>query len=404
MATGNGREQPTASQALVDDPDFLRELVERTVQAILEAEMTAHLGAARYERGAGRTGHRNGTKPRTLVTRVGTLQLAVPQDRDGTFSTELFARYQRSEQALVSTLLEMYVQGVSTRKVAAITEELCGVSFSKSQVSALSSRLDADLAAWRTRPLTETTYPYLTVDARYEHVRIDGRVVSQGVLIVAGVRGDGRREVLAVEVVDTESEASYLALFQALKDRGVRGVELVTSDQHRGLRTAIARCFHGASWQRCQVHLSRNLLGAVGHRHRRALGDDLRAVFAAPTLGQARGAAHDAADRWRSTHPGIATRLEEDLDDSLACLAFPPEHRVRIRTTNGLERLNQELKRRTRVVRIFPNRASLLRLVTALVIEQSEEWVSGRCYLDLRVTKPTTADDRTVAPLATAAD
>lgn len=403
MATGNGSEPTAPTQALVDDPGFLRALVERTVQAILEAEMTAHLGAARYERGDGRTGYRNGTKPRTLVTRVGTLQLAVPQDRDGTFSTELFARYQRSEQALISTLLEMYLQGVSTRKVAAITEELCGTSFSKSQVSALSSRLDAELTAWRHRPLTETTYPYLAVDARYEHVRIDGRVVSQGVLIVAGVRGDGRREVLAVEVADTESEASYLALFQALKDRGVQGVELVTSDHHRGLRAAIGRCFHGAAWQRCQVHLARNLLGAVGQRHRRDLADEMRAIFATPTLAQARSAAQEAADRWRPTHPRIATRLEEDLEESLTCLAFPPEHRVRIRTTNGLERLNQELKRRTRVVRIFPNRASLLRLVTALAQEQSEEWVSGRRYLDMTLGLAI-ADDRMVAPLTAAAD
>lgn len=176
----DGRSNAGRSQALIDDPDFLRALVARAVQAILEAEMTAHLGAGRYERGEGRSGYRNGTKPRQLVTRVGTLELAVPQDRDGTFSTELFARYQRSEQALVATLLEMYLQGVSTRKVAAITEELCGTGFSKSQVSALAGRLDAELAAWRTRPLGEHAYPYLSVDARYEHVRVEGRVVSQG--------------------------------------------------------------------------------------------------------------------------------------------------------------------------------------------------------------------------------
>lgn len=289
MATGNGREGIGATQAaLLDDPDFLRGLVERTVQAILDAEMTAHLGAGRYERGEGRTGYRNGHKPRTLVTRVGTLHLAVPQDRDGTFSTELFARYQRSEQALVATLLEMYLQGVSTRKVAAITEELCGVSFSKSQVSALTSRLDGELAVWRTRSLAEQSYPYLTVDARYEHVRIDGRVVSQGVLIVAGVRGDGQREILAVEVADTESEASYQAVFQALKARGLTGVELVTSDDHKGLRAAITRHFQGAGWQRCQVHVTRNLLSAVGQRHRRAVADDLRGIFAASTRGCAR--------------------------------------------------------------------------------------------------------------------
>ena len=393
MATSNGRERGVAAQTLIDDPDFLRGLVER------------------YERGEGRTGYRNGTKPRTLVTRVGALQLAVPQDRDGTFSTELFARYQRSEQALVSTLLEMYLQGVSTRKVAAITEELCGVSFSKSQVSALTSRLDAELAAWRSRPLTETTYPYLTVDARYEHVRIDGRVVSQGVLhpegTRAGVRGDGQREILSVAVADTESEASYLTLFQALKDRGLQGVELVTSDDHKGLRAAIARCFQGAGCplgaQRCQVHVTRNLLSGVGQRHRRALADDLRGIFAASTRTQAIVAAQAAADRWRASHPAVATRLEEELEHALTCLSFPAEHRRRIRTTNSVERLNQELKRRTRVVRIFPHAASLPRMVTALAMEQSDEWVSGRRYLDmtLRATIPA---ELPVTHLAAAAD
>jgi transposase-like protein len=403
MAMSNGSERGGVAQTLIDDPDFLREIVERAVQAVLDAEMSAHLGAERYERGEGRTGYRNGTKPRTLVTRVGALQLAVPQDRDGTFSTELFARYQRSEQALVSTLLEMYLQGVSTRKVAAITEELCGVSFSKSQVSALTSRLDAELAAWRSRPLTETTYPYLTVDARYEHVRIDGRVVSQGVLIVAGVRGDGHREILTIAVADTESEASYLSLFQTLKDRGLQGVELVTSDDHKGLRSAIARCFQGASWQRCQVHVTRNLLSAVGQRHRRALADDLRGIFAASTRTQATAAAQAAADRWQATHPKVATRLEEDLEHALTCLSFPAEHRRRIRTTNSVERLNQELKRRTRVVRIFPHAASLLRMVTALAMEQSDEWVSGRRYLDMTL-RTTTPAELPATHLAAAAD
>ncbi len=194
MAEHDGRGLTAAAQAaLLNDPEFLRGLVQGAVQAILEAEMTVHLGAERYERAADRTGHRNGYKPRTLHTRVGTLELRVPQDREGTFSTELFARYQRTEQALVVTLMEMYVQGVSTRKVAVITEHLCGTSFSKSQVSALAGRLDADLTAWRERPLTATTYPSLRMDARSEHVRVDGNVVSQGVLIVAGVRDDGRR-------------------------------------------------------------------------------------------------------------------------------------------------------------------------------------------------------------------
>jgi len=384
MAEGDGRELAAAAQAaLLDDPEFLRGLVQGAVQAILEAEMDAHLGAGRYERSERRTGYRNGYKPRALHTRVGTLEPRVPRDREGTFSTELFARSQRTEQALVLTLMEMYVQGVSTRKVAAITEQLCGTAFSKSQVSALAGRLDAEVAAWRERPLTAASYPYLTVDARYEHVRVDGRVVSQGVLIVAGVRDDGRREILAVEVADTESEATYHELFRRLKGRGVHGVRLVTSDDHTGLRAAIARHFQGASWQRCQVHFARNLQGRVGAKHRAQLAEDLRTIFAAAEAAQARATARTCAQRWRASHPAVATALEEDLEPCLACYAVPPAHRVRVRTTNGLERFNQELKRRTRVVRIFPNRAALLRLVTALAMEQSEEWVSGRRYLTM---------------------
>jgi putative transposase len=254
MAMSDGTERVAWVQAaLLDDPDFLRGLVERTLQTLLEEELTTHLGAERYERTDGRRGYRNGHKPRTLTTRVGTLELLVPQDRDGTFSTELFSRYQRTEQALVLSLMEMYIQGVSTRKVAAITEQLCGTRFSKSQVSALAGRLDGELVAWRERPLTAPSYPYVWVDARYEHVRVDGRVVSQGVLLVTGLRGDdGKREVLGVTVADTESEATYQELFRSLKARGLGGVRLVISDDHAGLRQAIARQFQGAGWQRCQ--------------------------------------------------------------------------------------------------------------------------------------------------------
>jgi transposase-like protein len=235
------------------------------------------------------------------------------------------------------------------------------------------------LAAWRERRLT-ASYPYLSVDARYEHFRVDGRVVSQGVLVVAGVREVGRREILAVEEADTESEATYQELFRRLKTRGVQGVQLVTSDDHAGLRAAIARHFQRASWQRCQVHFVRNLQGRVGAKHRARLGADLRGIFAAASAAQARAAACACAAEWRASHPQVAIVLEEDLEDCLACYPVPAPHRVRVRTTTGLERFHQELKRRTRVVRLFPNRVSLLRLVTALAMEQSDEWVSGRRY------------------------
>ena len=374
-----------AQEVLLDDPSFLREIVERVVQQILDAEMSEHIGAVPYERTTERKGHRNGHKPRTLRTRVGTLNLLVPQDREGTFSTRLFSRYQRNEKALVLALMEMYVEGVSTRKVKHVTEELCGTSFSKSLVSSLATRLDAELEAWRSRPLEAEGYPYLFVDARYEKVRVGSRIVSQGVLVVSGVREpDGLREILAVEVADTESEATYHELFRSLKSRGLKGVELVVSDDHEGLKSAVSRHFQGAAHQRCQVHYMRNLLGMVGASKRKELGADLRAIFAAPNREQALRIASSVAERWRSKgHNKVSEHIEEHIEECLSCLVFPESHRRRIRTTNGLERLNQEIKRRTRVVRIFPNRQSCLRLVTALAVEMSEEWVTGRRYLDM---------------------
>ncbi len=371
-------------EVLLDNPDFLHEIVERVLQELLEAEMTEHVGAAPYERTEKRAGQRNGYKPRTLRTRVGTLNLLVPQDREGTFSTRLFSRYQRNEKALVLALMEMYIEGVSTRKVKEVTEELCGTSFSKSLLSSLAGSLDSELQAWRNRRLEAKTYPYLFVDARYEKVRVDGRVASQGVLVVSAVRDDGYREILGVEVADTESEATYQDLFRSLKARGLKGVELVVSDDHGGLKAAIARHFQGAAYQRCQVHYARNLLGMVGHTRRKELAEGLRGVFAAPSAEVALRLASELAARWRGSHPRVAEHLEEHIEECLSCLAFPESHRRRIRTTNGLERLNQEIKRRTRVVRIFPNREACLRLVTALAVEQSEEWVTGRRYLDMR--------------------
>jgi putative transposase len=384
MATTHGTNAEDRPQgALLDDRDFLRTVVERSLQQILESEMAAHIGAEPYERTETRTGHRNGYRPRTLHSRVGTLTLLVPQDREGTFSTVLFARYQRSEKALVLALMEMYLEGVSTRKVQDITEALCGTSFSKSLVSSLVGTLDAELSAWRTRRLDDVPYPYLTADARYEDVRQDGRIVSQGVLIVAGVREDGKREILSVDVADTESEATYQECFRQLKARGLQGVELVTSDDHRGLVAAVKRHFQGTSWQRCQVHFARGLLGLVGATKRAALGAGLRTVFAAQTIEEARRLACEFADEWRTTHPQVAAQIDEHIDECFACYGFPPSQRIRLRTTNGLERLNEEIKRRARVVRIFPNRDACLRLATALCAEQSDDWVTGKQYLDI---------------------
>jgi transposase-like protein len=359
--------------------DFLRELVQRTVQQVLEAEMTSFLGAGTYERNGERRGWRNGYKPRTLKTRVGELELLVPKDRDGEFQTELFERYQRSEKALVLAMLEMYVGGVSTRKVSAITEALCGLEVSKSQVSALTSKLDAEIAEWRMRPLTQA-YPYLVVDARYEKVRQGGAVVSQGVLVVCGVDGRGFREVLGCWIAESESEASWSAVFAELKQRGLNGVRYVVSDDHAGMVKAIDRHFQGAVWQRCQVHFVRNALSLCGVAQRPLVLTLMRAITESPTRESAMAAIQAAVAELQKKAPKTALLLEEHGEEILGVYALPEPHRKRMRTTNMLERQNQELKRRTRVVRVFPHAASCLRLVSALLIETSHQWME-RLYL-----------------------
>ncbi len=359
--------------------DFLRGLVERVVQQVLEAEMTSFLGAGTYERNGERRGWRNGYKPRTLKTRVGGLELMVPKDRDGEFQTELFERYQRSEKALVLAMLEMYVEGVSTRKVSAITEALCGLEVSKSQVSSLTAKLDAEIAAWRMRPLTQA-YPYLVVDARYEKVRQGGAVVSQGVLVVCGIDEQGYREVLGCWVAESESEASWSAVFAELKQRGLSGVRYVVSDDHAGMVKAIGRHFQGAVWQRCQVHFVRNALSLCGVQQRPLVLSLMQTVTQAGTREAAKTALGLAVAELEKKAPKTARLLEEHGEEILGVYALPEAHRKRMRTTNMLERQNQELKRRTRVVRIFPNEQSCLRLVSALLMETSQEWM-GRVYL-----------------------
>ena len=371
--------------------DFLRELVQRTVQQVLETEMTGFLGAGSYERNGERRGWRNGYKPRTLKTRVGELELMVPKDRDGEFQTELFERYQRSEKALVLAMLEMYVGGVSTRKVSAITEALCGLEVSKSQVSALTAKLDAEIEAWRMRPLTQL-YPYLVVDARYEKVRQGGAVVSQGVLVVCGIDQRGYREVLGCWVAESESEASWGAVFAELKQRGLDGVRYVVSDDHAGMVKAIERHFQGAVWQRCQVHFVRNALSLCGVALRPMVLGLMRSVTEAPTRDAAKSALAAAVAQLEKKAPKTARLLEEDGEEILGVYALPEAHRKRMRTTNMLERQNQELKRRTRVVRVFPHAPSCLRLVAALLIETSQQWME-RIYLRMEeeVVDQTTA-------------
>jgi transposase-like protein len=361
--------------------DFLRDLVQRTIQQVLEAEMTSFIGAESYQRNEVRRGWRNGYKPRTLKTRVGGLELMVPKDRDGQFQTELFERYQRSEKAFVLALLQMYVEGVSTRKVSAITEALCGLEVSRSQVSALTQKLDAEVAEWRMRALTEQ-YPYLIFDARYEKVRRGGSVVSQGVLVAIGISAAGYREVLGSWVAESESEASWGAVFSELKQRGLRGVRYVVSDDHAGMVKAIDRHFQGAVWQRCQVHFVRNALSLCGRQQRPQVLRLMKAVTEAPTREAARAALAAAIAELEQKAPKVARLLDECGEQILGVYALPEAHQKRMRTTNMLERQNQELKRRTRVIRVFPHEQSCLRLISALLIETNQEWM-GRIYLQM---------------------
>jgi transposase-like protein len=365
-----------------NDREFLRELIRTTLQEVLEAEMTEALGAAKSERTAGRNGYRAGYYGRSLITRVGKLELRIPQDRTGQFSTELFERYQRSERALVAALAEMYVQGVSTRKVKAITEELCGHSFSASAISTINQRLDQSLAQFATRPLPEA-FAYLIVDARYERVREAGVIVSQAVLIAIGIDWEGRRQILGVELANRESRSSWSEFLRGLKARGLNGVELVISDDHAGLKAAIREVLPEAVWQRCYVHFLRNALDYLPRRVDDDCLQELRWLYARRDLAEAR---HDLTAwlaRWTGKYPRLTTWVEENLEETLSFYRFPRQHHKHLKSTNMLERLNEEIKRRTQVVRIFPNAPSCLRLIRALAIETHENWLEQPRYLNM---------------------
>ena len=318
-----------------------------------------------------------------MITRVGTIELRVPRDREGRFSTELFDRYQRSEKALVLALAEMYIQGVSTRKVAHITEQLLGEDISASMVSACSRRLDDMLTAFASRPL-ETAYPYVYLDARYERVREDGVVRSQAVFVALGVDERGHRAVLAVETAPRESEETWTTFLEGLTGRGLSGVQLVISDDHAGLRKAIPKIV-GGLWQRCSVHFLRNALSHAPKSIDRQCIEELKRIHDAPSLTAARTMLREWITAWQDRYSALVDFVESSMDETLTFFAFPPQHRRHIRSTNVLERLNEELKRRTKVVRIFPNQASLLRLSRAVACEIHEQWMDDQPYLSMNL-------------------
>jgi transposase-like protein len=370
-------------QRLFGENEQLRQLLESVVNQVLEAQVAEHLQAEPYERTEERRGYRNGYKPRQLTTRVGTLQLQVPQVRDGSFSPELFARYQRSEQALVCTLMEMVVNGVSTRKVAQITEELCGKAFSKSTVSDLCQGLDPLVSAWNERSLEEQRYPFVLVDALVLKIREAGRVRSRSALVALGVNEAGYREILGLQLGDSESERSWMEFFVWLKSRGLTGVDLVVSDHHAGLVNAIRVQFQGATWQRCQTHLSANVSDATPKALQEEVHRRVRAIFEAPDVETARLLLDQFRVDCAQHAPAAVSTLERGFDDALAVLALPEPYRRRLRTTNAVERLNEEIRRRERVIRIFPNRESALRLLGAFLMEQDEAWTTGKRYFDM---------------------
>ena len=367
---------------LEEDGDYLRAMVQTVVQATLEAEMTAALGAEKGERSESRVGYRSGHYSRTLITRIGTLELRVPQDRDGRFSTRLFERYQRSEKALVGALAEMYVQGVSTRKVKAVTEELCGHAFSASAISEINKTLDTELAAFAGRRLEEPN-PYLILDARYEKIREAGVIRSQAVLVAIGVDWEGRRNVLGVDLAIRESGTSWKAFLRALKERGLHGVEYVVSDDHEGLKRAIRETLPESAWQRCYVHFLRN---ARDHLPRKADDDclqELRWLYDRRELAEVRQDLVRWLGKWQTKYPKLCDWVEENIEETLTYYQLPQQHHKHMKSTNMLERLNQELKRRTRVVRIFPNAESCLRLIRALAVETHENWLEAIRYLNM---------------------
>ena len=361
------------------DADFLREGVRVLSQALMELEVTQHVGAGRHERTAERTGQRNGYRDRTWDTRVGTIDLRVPRVRDGSFYPSLHDPRKRAERALVAVVQEAYVQGISKRRVEELVKALGIDSVSKSQVSRLCMELDAEVERFRTRRL-DGPYPYVWLDATFVKVREGGRVVSQAVVIAIGVRASGEREVLGLDVGPSEDGAFWTAFLRGLVARGLGGVQLVISDAHQGLKGAIAAVLSGASWQRCRVHFVRNALALVPKAAAQMVAATIRTVFVQPDVASAREAWRRVADGFRPKWPRLAALLDEAEADVLAYLAFPPQHWRQIWSNNPLERLNKELKRRTDVVGIFPNTAAVVRLVGAVLAEQHDEWQVSRRY------------------------
>ena len=362
----------------------LAEGIRLLVNEAMRQERSHAIQAQPYERTDSRQGYANGFKPKTLATRVGRIQFDVPQVRgDLDFYPSALEKGVRSEQALKLALAEMYVQGVSTRKVSAIVEQLCGTSVSSTQVSQCAAKLDTELQAWRTRPLA--AFPYLVLDARYEKVRQNGQLLDCAVLIALGVGQDGKRTILGVSATLSEAETHWRTFLQSLQQRGLCGLQFIVSDDHAGLGAARAAVFPSVLWQRCQFHLQQNAQAYIPRLDQRAaVAEAIRSVFNSPTRPTAELRLKEIVAAYAPTAPKLAAWMEENLPQGLTVFTLPTAHQKRLRTTNALERVNRELKRRTRVAGLFPNENSLLRLVTALLVETSDEWETGKIYLNMK--------------------
>jgi len=373
----------SAGQNLFQEPGLLANMLQTLVRNALEEELTRYLGAGHYQRSQQRRGWRNGTKPRTMKTAVGELTFNVPQTREPGFRTSLFERYQRSDKALVSAMQEMVVKGVSTREVGDVLNEMAGFEVSAATVSRAMAELDQEIQTFFARPLKEHEYPYLVVDARYEKIRLGGRIRSQAVLIVTGINDEGRREVLSLKVGDSESKECWGEVFADLKARGMRGVEIIVSDAHLGIQAAVQKHFQGAAWQRCKVHMMRELLAKVSYKSYKELAKDLRAIWASEEKEQCLGVAEQVAHKWETKAPAMAKALREGVEATLQVWSLPERLRRKLNSTNMLERVMQEVKKRSRKVRIFPNESSCRRLVGAILMELDEKWQCEKRYLAL---------------------
>jgi putative transposase len=367
--------------------DFIPELVRILVNAAMRAERENYLGAEPYQRSNERQGHANGFKPKTVQTRMGDITFAIPQVRDSSFYPQALEKGQRSERALTLTLAEMYVQGVSTRKVKAIVEQLCGSGVSSSTVSRAAATLDESLQAWRSRPLGEMIYLFL--DARYEKIRQDGQIRDAAVLIAAGVDRLGKRHLLGLSVSMGEQEIHWRTFLQSLVARGLRGIQLITSDDHAGLKAARKAVFGGIAWQRCQFHLQQNASAYVPRKEMQAeVAADIRTIFNAPDRPMANAYLKKAVEKYAKSASRLADWMEQNIPEGLTVFAFPVKHQRKLRTSNPIERLNREIRRRTAVVSIFPNEAACLRLISAVLMEYDEEWQTGRVYLSFEADGP----------------